>query len=141
MPSQPTPQQALDTLRTQVRALTDAAGDAGSVSVYKEELHPCGSPGSAPRQSAYVHVRFQGDPGKLAALRSGHLAIRQGQGWRVRDDNTPDEGGWGLLDDANGYAIALTWKLDTLLASVVSSGPCLPTSAGTPTTAAWSPTT
>ncbi|MEI2827684.1 MAG: hypothetical protein V9F04_15765 [Dermatophilaceae bacterium] len=83
--------EAAAVVRAEVRAMAAQLGHG--VTDYAEKLVPCETMPAGSTMSFNVSLRLVPDEDRVAQMRAGYLAGKEAQGWRLRDDNTPDHAG------------------------------------------------
>lgn len=120
-------------VRAELRTLIPHVGT--HVMDYREELSLCGNSMDGSYFRLDISLRFAADAKLLSLMSTGYLAEKEAQGWKVRTQPSLDVQ-HNVLVAPNG--LSFLYETSGSPSSMANGqGPCLPKSAGTPTTQGW----
>ena len=128
-----TQEQVAAAVRAELRTLIPHVGT--NVNEYREGLRYCGAILDGSENYLLVTMRFEPDDQLISLMPTGYLAQKKSQGWTWRTERVLESDSWVLISPEG---LVFYYDIDgTRSARATAQGPCLPKSAGMPTTQGW----
>jgi len=123
-----------DALRSEIRLILPQLG--ARTTDLEEGLGVCGAVLDGSHLQLLSSIEFTPDQALLARMPSGYLTEKKSQGWVVRDNSRGKSIDWSIAQPG-GIGLSYSVEEGSNRGVILAHGPCLPKSAGTPSSQAW----